>query len=78
MKSAKNESALIELIRLLSSGNMMTAAQIAQQTGCSKPVAYDRLCMLKRRGVEFQTVTVREGVTGPKSIAYAIVKREIA
>lgn len=74
--SAKNESALVELIRLLSTGTMMTAAQIAQQTGCSKPVAYDRLKALRRRGVEFQRVMVRDGVSGPKSVAYAIIGKE--
>ena len=76
MKLARNEEALAELIRLLSGGQMLTAAQIMTQTGCSKPVAYDRIEALRKRGVVFQTVRVREGSTGPRSVAYAIVGEE--
>lgn len=73
---AKNEDALAVLIDLLSSGQFVTAAQIAVKTGCSKPVAYDRLEALRKRGVVFQTMRIREGLTGPKSVAYAICKEE--
>lgn len=72
-KPARNEDALAELVELLSQGQMLTAMQIAARTGCSKPVAYERLEALRKRGTRFQTVKVREGVTGPKSIAYAVV-----
>lgn len=71
--TARNEKDLIELIRVLSQGRMLTVMQIVEQTGCSKPVAYERLEALRKRGVVFQTVKVREGITGPKSVAYAIV-----
>ncbi len=74
VKLAKNEGALVDLIRILSEGRMLTAVQIAAQTGCSKPVAHDRLRTLRKRGVPFQTIRVREGITGPKSVAYAIVE----
>jgi predicted ArsR family transcriptional regulator len=50
----------------------MTAKQIAERLGCCKPVAYERLKSLTKRGDKLYTTKVREGSVGPKSIAYGL------
>lgn len=74
--AARNEAELSRLAQLLTSGRFLTAAQITVETQCSKPVAHKRLRTLHDRGHAFQTRQVREGCTGPKSTAYAIVTDE--
>jgi hypothetical protein len=69
---AKNEEALVELVRILSR-DMRTAVQISVEMRCSRAVAYDRLRALRERGVVLQRVKVRDGVMGPKSFAYAVI-----
>jgi hypothetical protein len=71
--TARNEPALRRLVRVLTGGRFLTATQVAAETGCSRPVAYWRLAALKRRGVKFQTCRLRQGATGPKATAYAVV-----
>ena len=68
------EDTLRELVRLLRR-RYMTAKQIVARMGCSKMVAYRRLQTLDERGYAFETQTVREGVTGPRSVAYKITRR---
>ena len=63
------------LVQLLTRGNFITATQLAVEMGCSKVVAYKRLKNLRKQGHVLQTCLIREGVTGPKSRAYAIVTK---
>lgn len=66
------EGPLFELFKMLQRGQFMTTLQIAYEMKCPKVTAYRRLKALKKRGCEFQTRLVREGVSGPKSVAYAL------
>jgi biotin operon repressor len=70
---ARNEEALRQLVKLLSQGRFVTAAQIVEETGCARPVAYWRIESLRKRGIVFQTTKVRQGASGPTARAYAIV-----
>jgi hypothetical protein len=76
-RSAQNEGALRELVALLSRGHFMTVRQITVEMRCSKPVAYRRLRRLLERGCVFQTCSVREGATGPRSTGYVLRLRGV-
>jgi hypothetical protein len=69
----KNEKALRDLTKRLTDGRYLTVAQICAETGCSKPVAHNRLRSLAKLGAKFQTYSLREAARGPKSKAYALV-----
>jgi len=76
MPSPDNSEQLVLLAQLLSDGRFMTAAQIAIESDCSKSIVKRRLLRLREAGFEFVTQRVREGLSGPKSVAYAIVKAQ--
>lgn len=73
-QQARNEPELRTLVALLGAGCFVTAKQIVIETKCSKPSVHRRLKELKKRGHVIKTCRLREGSTGPKSIAYAIVR----
>jgi hypothetical protein len=50
----------------------MTARQISERFGCSRPVAYDRLEALRLRGEPVCEIPLREARRGPRSKAYGI------
>ena len=68
---------LADLLCVTSTNNrgwFYTAVQISEVMGCSKLSAYRYLKQLKEYGYKMETKIVREGVTGPKSVAYKIIK----
>jgi len=71
----KNYHDLRELVTILTRGEFVTARQIAYEQRCSKRIAYRRIRQLETLGFEFQTLRLREGVSGPEAKGYAIVKR---
>lgn len=75
MPKPDNSKELDALARILSTGRLMTAAQIALETGCGKTTAHKRIRQLKERGHNLVQQRVREGVSGPKAIAYALASK---
>lgn len=73
MVRRKNEDALRGLARILSRGHFMTAAQISEEMGCAKAIAYGRLRALQKIGIELQKQRVREASSGPEAVGYAII-----
>lgn len=71
MKVAQNEDDLLKLSTLLRKRSL-TAKQICERTGCSKPVAYARIETLRSRGARLVERQVRQGKSGPLSISYSI------
>ena len=65
--------ALTTLIRLLTD-HPLTARQIAAKTGVTKVTAYRRVLSLKERGVYIVEHKVRDGATGPESVAYMVIR----
>lgn len=61
------------LTEILSRGQFVTALQISIEMNCTKATAYHRLSVLRERGCKMQVRKVREGITGPRSKAYAMV-----
>lgn len=68
---AQNEEDLQRLMKIFGRGKLLTARQIAELMDCSRPVAYARVRALKDRGFKLTEKQVREGSSGPMSIAYA-------
>lgn len=64
-------SLLESLLRL----KFMTASQIADVTGCSKPTAYARVNELRKRGLFVVIKRVRVGSSGPAAMAFGIGNR---
>ena len=50
----------------------MTAKAIAAAFGCARPVAYQRVRELRKRGETVYTIPLRESPTGPESTAYGV------
>jgi DNA-binding Lrp family transcriptional regulator len=50
----------------------MTARAIAEAFNCCRPVAYERLRALEKRGETVFQIRIRESVTGPQSTAYGV------
>lgn len=73
--SKLNNADLDALYALLTSGRLMTAAQIVIETGWGKTATYKRLRQLRERGHALVRKRVREGAAGPKAFAYAIARR---
>lgn len=70
MAATKTEKldALLDCLR----AKPATARALADALGCTKPTAYARLAALEAQGHKLQRTTVREGSTGPKSVAYSL------
>lgn len=65
-------NSLDHLEQLLRKRGPLTAAQIAIQTGCCKPTAYQRVEALRARGVEIFEVKQPELRPGPVATSYGI------
>lgn len=50
----------------------LTAAAIARVFNCSRPVAHKRIRALRDRGHQLSELPVREGQSGPMSVAYGL------
>lgn len=51
----------------------LTAREIAEKLGCSKPVAYARVRALQEvRGAQVYTLVPKRRTRGPKPIAYGV------
>lgn len=66
------QSETLDALEQLLREQPMTARAIAAAMGCCRPVAYDRLRALKKRGVKLRQRRVREGASGPKATAYSV------
>lgn len=71
MPNPNNTEELQKLARLLR-GKFLTAAAIAKKSDCARSVVARRLERLQEQGCELVTKKVREGKSGPVSIAYSI------
>lgn len=73
MKIVDETGQLSALAKILSRGQFVTALQISIEMNCTKATAYHRLSALRERGCKMQVCKIREGVTGPRSMAYALL-----
>lgn len=72
----RNAVELQTLVQLLSKQSM-TARQVAKRMRCSKQTAHNRLKALSKTGCVLKKEPVRDGKTGPESIAYRVVLKPL-
>ena len=60
--------ALAELLRR----SPMTAKEIAERTGCSKPLVYRQLEVLRKQGIEVHEIDRKTPISGPTARVYMV------